>query len=498
MTPPRWAALNRAAAGGLLLAALAAASARAQHTTPPKAPASPATPAPAPPPDVSAPDLAHGRSPVMAEQFADSVQKFADSMQMFGDSMSRFGDSMGRAGRQFGDRMRARFGPRFRDSLRAAVRQLVQQSATARAAGIAHARQAEADAKHGDKRGIATLIDRVRHDPQAIPLPPADSFAVGDLKIITDAAGTTGTVATVNGDLTVMGTINGNAIAIGGNVILHPGSHVTGSVLAAGGDVQFVGTGAIVDGEIRSLKGPIGPAPVVAATAAASGSTRAHDIKLAVSAVVLLFLLGMGVLTFAEEQLDDVTATLADRFGRSLWYGAVGQVALLPVLLALIIGLAITVVGILALPFAIVGYMALAAGVATLGFMAVAEAAGTAVLRHGSQDALTPRGAQLRAIFTGLGMFGGLWIFTAIAGTTSGVGLALRAVVVCVTVVAVVAGFGAVLVWRYEIRRASRAVKTATPLPAAELAWQTPTPVAGVAAARRPTPPAVTTSRPSE
>ena len=474
------ATLGRASAPVLLLVCLTAAAASAQHPTVRKAPAAPAVPAaPAAP---AAPEA----SP------EDMAQELADSMRMLGDSM-------GRMGRAFGEKMRLRFGPRFRDSIQAEVSREVNNSKALQAAGMAQARQASAGAKgHGDKPGIAELIDRVRKDPEAIALPPTDSFATGDLKIVTDRAGTTGGVATVHGNLNVMGTINGNAIAIDGNVVLHPGSHVTGSVLAADGEVQVMSPSAIVDGEIRSIRGPIGPAPVVTAAGVGSRASRTHDIKLAVSAFGLLMLLGLGVLTFAEEQLDNVTATLANRFGRSLCYGAVGQIALVPVLLALIVALTITIVGILALPFAIVGYMVLAAGVATLGFMAVAEATGTAVLRTPTQVSLTPRGAQLRAVITGLGIYGGLWVLTAIVGANSGPGAALRGLVLCITMVAGVAGFGAVLLWRYEVRRASRVAKPVSALPAAEAVWQTPTPVAGVAAARRPTPPAVTASRPPE
>jgi hypothetical protein len=298
-----------------------------------------------------------------------------------------------------------------------------------------------------------------------------------------------------------VGTIHGNAIAIGGDVILHPGSHVTGSAFAADGEVRLQAPTARVDGEIRSIQGILGPPPTMAAAAARSPqSSRMHDFRLALSGFGLAMLLGIGILTFAEEQLDNVTATLTDKFGRAAWYGVVGQVALLPALVALLVALAITIVGILALPFAVVGYGVLAAGAFTLGFMAVAEATGTAVLRRRpSLVSLTPRGAQLRAIVTGIGVYGGVWMLTAIVGTESGMGVVLRGVAVAVTGVAVTVGFGAVLLWRFEIRRANRVAKAGMlPPAAADAVWQTPTPVAGVAAARRPTPPAVATPRTPE
>jgi len=195
-------------------------------------------------------------------------------------------------------------------------------------------------------------------------------------------------------------------------------------------------------------------------------------------------MLSVGVLTFAEDQLDHVTATLADRFGRSAWYGLVGAVALAPVLALMTLALTITVVGILVVPFAVVAYVAIALGAALLGFIAIAEATGTTVLPAGTQGSLTHRGAQLRAIVTGVSFYGGLWVLTAIVGTNSGFGLGVRSIAVAVTAVAVTAGFGAVVLWRFDVRKATRAA-AASKTALDDAVWQTPTPVAGVAAARR-------------
>jgi hypothetical protein len=212
-------------------------------------------------------------------------------------------------------------------------------------------------------------------------------------------------------------------------------------------------------------------------------------VRIAIAAFGLVLMLSIGVLTFAEEQLDNVTATLANQFGRSAWYGFVGEIALLPALLVMVVALAITIIGAIAIPFAIIGFVVLALGAAALGFMAVAEASGTSILRSQSQASLTARGAQLRAIVTGISIFGGLWVLTAIVGADFMVGTIIRAIVLILTAVAVTVGFGAVLLWRLEMRRAGQMAKKAmAELPASDVVWQTPTPVAGVAAARRPTP----------
>ena len=161
------------------------------------------------------------------------------------------------------------------------------------------------------------------------------------------------------------------------------------------------------------------------------------------------------------------------------------------------LALTITVVGILVIPFAAVGYCAIAIGAALLGFMAIAEATGTAILPGRTQGSLTPRGAQLRAIVTGVSVYSGLWVVTAILGADSGVGIAVRSVAVVVTVVAVTIGFGSVVLWRFDARRATRAAAATPKTPLDEAVWQTPTPVAGVAAAPRTPPAASSSGRPS-
>lgn len=451
------------------------------------------------------------------QDYGQAMRAWGESLQQslggMGDSLGKWGDSLGTLGSELGaaeteeatqpsDQHRARV-----DSLRRAMdeiqhkmagghnhsrnwREFVRQTRHAAAQARTNAMQANAP--------IAGLIARVQQDPEAVPLPPVDSFATGPLTI---AAGTTrtGTAATANGDLQVFGTVTGNAVALNGNVEIHPGAEVNGNAFAAGGQVR-VDSGGMVDGEVRSLIGDFGP---VASTAVnrvmggAASSSRWHDVRMALMAFALVLVLSVGTLTFADEQLGHATATLADRFGRSAGFGVVGVILLGPALGAICLGLTITVVGILVIPFAVVGYTAIAIGAALLGFMAIAEATGTAILSSRSQGSLTPRGAQLRAIVTGVSVYCGLWVLTAILGADSGVGIAVRSVAVVVTIVAATIGFGSVVLWRFDARRASRAAAAKAKTPIDEAVWQTPTPVAGVAAAPRTPSAASSSERPS-
>jgi len=340
------------------------------------------------------------------------------------------------------------------------------------------------------------VIETVRKDPAAPQLPSDDSFGIGSRTI---AAGATvrGPVAVVDGTIDVLGTIDGNAAAINGDIVVHQGGHVRGDAFTAHGKVRL--EGGTVDGEIRSLSGTVGvTAGHVAshgphgryATGGAGRYSAWRAFKLAIAWTALCLIIGIGVLTFAEDPLGNVTQALADHFGRSLWYGLLGQLAFGPALLAVVVALAITVIGIVVAPFAALGAVVLAIGVIALGFIAVAETTGRALVRSRTQAMLTPRGAQLRALVTGVSAFGLMWVVAACVSENSGAGLAIRGIVAIITIVAVTAGVGAVIVWRLEVRRIARGLLPASsPHSIDDTSWQTPTPVSGVAAARRPTPP---------
>ncbi|HET7458079.1 MAG TPA: polymer-forming cytoskeletal protein [Gemmatimonadaceae bacterium] len=342
---------------------------------------------------------------------------------------------------------------------------------------------------------VARLVALVRSDPGALPLPAADSFTVGN-RVVPAGQESVGPVAVVHGDIDVFGTVAGDAIAIAGDVVVHPGGRVRGNALAAMGSVRA--EGGTVDGEMRSLKGPVGavtrPAARTAQAVALSPAAATYlALKLSLGWTVMLALIGIGVLLFAERYLEGVVDTIEDAFSRALWVGIAGEIALLPALLVLVVALAITLVGILLIPFGVFAFALAAAGLATLGFLAVAQVTGSALLRGRARAALTERGESLRALVTGVVLYTGLWVIAAAFTWSPIIGGVLRGLAFAVCWVAVTVGFGAALLSRAGTRRtiaspAARVLTSAPSVPAAPPDWQTPTPVAGVVAARRPTP----------
>jgi hypothetical protein len=136
---------------------------------------------------------------------------------------------------------------------------------------------------------------------------------------------------------------------------------------------------------------------------------------------------------------------------------------------------------VLLIPFAVVAYVLALAGLLTLGFVAIARLTGGAV----GSDAvrrLSARGSALRGVIVGTVLLLGIWVVAAALSSIPVGGAVLRALAVTVTFVAVTAGLGATIL----SRAGTRGVEATAAKPADPAVWQTPTPVTGVAAARRP------------
>jgi MFS family permease len=213
------------------------------------------------------------------------------------------------------------------------------------------------------------------------------------------------------------------------------------------------------------------------------GQATVRAIKLTLGWSAFLLLLGLGVLVFAPEKLRRITESLSEDPGKALLTGLIVDFATLPALAVLIILLAVTLLGILLIPFAIVAFLLIWMGVAALGLFAVAQVLGMAMMGP-AQRSMSQRGAALGGLITGLVLLLAPWLAAAAMTWSNMPALVLRGIAVTITVVAVTAGLGAVF-------RATRSVGAGAYIPPAthtreDLAWQTPTPVGGVVAAKRP------------
>lgn len=312
-------------------------------------------------------------------------------------------------------------------------------------------------------------------------LPAADRFTVGNLEV---PSGTSrvGPVAVARGNLDVRGRIQGDAVALHGDVVIHPGGLVTGDVASIDGRVRVAG--GVVEGDIRSVRGVTGGLLSRAAGRSIEREplTTWGALRMVLAWFALLCVIGIGVLLFAERNLDGVVLALERRFSQSFWTGVLAQLAAIPVLLLSVVALAVTLIGILLIPFAVVAYIIAISGLLMLGFLAVARFTGRAF--SGSAP-LPGRRMNLRALLIGIGLYVGLWLLAAMFVWNPMIGAVLRGVALAGSWVALTLGLGATLITRAGTRRDGDTLRQAT-APAGDMSWSTPTPVTGVVAARCP------------
>ena len=274
------------------------------------------------------------------------------------------------------------------------------------------------------------------------------------------------------------GTVDGDAVALNGDVVVHKGGHITGDALSVGGTVRL--DGGVVDGELRSLDRALAPAEAAAASSSRFLSML-DELQTAMGWLVVMVLLGFGAMVFAEERLRVVATAIESRFARSLLMGIVAEVSFIPVLVLAIVLLVVTIIGIILLPVAIPGLFVVAALLSVLGFLAVSRVAGQALTRRAAT--VSVRGAELRSMLAGLFFFFGLWLVAALLSWVPVLGSLLHALAFVVTWAAATVGLGAAVVTRGGGRPTSPAIVPVSE--GAELGWQTPTPISGIAAARR-------------
>lgn len=311
---------------------------------------------------------------------------------------------------------------------------------------------------------------------RGVRVPASDQFRLGSQAIAADAE--TPAIAVARGTLEVRGTVTGDAVVLHGDIVVYPGGTINGNAVAVDGRVRP--SGGVITGDVRSIRGITGSLLARAAGRAAAERevTTAGELKVVLGWFAVLFIIGVGVLLFAERNLEGVVEALSKDFSRSFWVGVLAQLAAIPALFLVVIGLCVTLIGVLLVPFAVVAYVIGLAGLVTLGFLAVSRFTGRAFVRGEAS-----RRTNLQSLFIGLAVYLGLWLIAAAFVWQPVAGSFLRAVALAGSWVAVTFGLGATIHTRAGTRPA---VAPAAAKPADEFSWQTPTPVTGVVAARRP------------
>jgi len=259
---------------------------------------------------------------------------------------------------------------------------------------------------------------------------------------------TVGSVVAVGGNLDVYGTVAGNAATIRGDVIVHRGGRVTGKAVAVMGKVR--NEGGAIGGQIKQYSD------------VRTYSRRVHvahyspmrSLSMTIGWLIVVLVVGFGVISLAGDKVEIVMNTLRDGVGKSIWSGLLGFLAIIPGAVGVAVLLAVTLIGILLIPFGLAAYMLMVAGLVMFGFIAVLLLTGAAITGGKSKDD-TPRGAMLRAFMTGALAYLGLWVIAAALSWIPLVGALIRSLAAGASFIAITAGLGAVLrsYWRGDFSK---------------------------------------------
>jgi hypothetical protein len=257
----------------------------------------------------------------------------------------------------------------------------------------------------------------------------------------------------LSGDVSVFGTVHGTLVALDGDVILHRNGRVMGDVVTING--RLTRAGGRVDGNVRSsgleLKRARSEAPQVTVeklSPAAHGTTLASILGM----FVALACIGFGFTFFAPRQLDVVSETVTESFGKSFLAGLFTTPLVVPAFAMLLVGLAITIVGVLLIPFAILGGIVAVTGAAVGGYLAVAKSVGSTVLTRRMAQGHATTVTPYKSLVIGLLMLMTIWLPAGLLGWIPIVGQLFTLLAFVFTWVMVTAGVGAAVLSRAGLR----------------------------------------------
>ena len=313
---------------------------------------------------------------------------------------------------------------------------------------------------------------------------PGGSARRGDFSL-GSAESRSGHLLVVEGDADIYGHLRGNLVTVKGDVVVHPGGVISGDVLTLGGEVRD--EGGEIGGEVRTLRSTtlLSPVETVEPQSLTPFQTILRRSAGVLGVFLSLSLLGFGLVLFGRQNLEIVSDTVSHSFGRAFVTGLLGQVLLLPTFGMLVVGLILSVAGILLLPFAVAIFaMLLVIGVVG-GYLAVAHAMGeTYTRRRMALGALIGSPNSYRYLLVGLGALTSLWAAWALFGWVPVAGSIIWGAAFFVSWLLGTAGFGAALLSRAGIKENFAGRLLPPEALTDEYLWATPQ--YGVPAGRRP------------
>jgi hypothetical protein len=205
-----------------------------------------------------------------------------------------------------------------------------------------------------------------------------------------------------------------------------------------------------------------------------------------VGCFLTLGLLGFGLVLFSKPNLEVVSDTVSHSFLRSFVVGLVSQVLIIPTFGMLVVGLVLSVVGVLLVPFVVVVYALLALTGVLGGFLAVAHAMGEVHTRRRMARGVPLSPNSFRYLALGLGTVAAVWLAWVLFGWVPIAGTLILAAAAISTWFLATVGLGAAVLSRAGIQPSFAGRYVPTEMLTDEYLWATPQ--QGVPAVRRPGP----------
>jgi hypothetical protein len=288
----------------------------------------------------------------------------------------------------------------------------------------------------------------------------------------------TGHLVVLKGDAEIHGHLEGNIVTLDGDITIHPGASVEGDVLAIGGRVRDISGGITgTHAEIEANFGPVGPS---ASPIQLIGRRSAGLLGVFLTMLVL----GIGLVTFGRPNLEIVSDTVTNSFGRAFLAGVLGEILVLPTFGMLLVGLFLTIAGALLVPFAAVVYTLFAIFAVLGGVLAVSHAMGERITRRRMAHGVVVSPNSYRYMITGLGAIAASWIAWVVFGWVPVAGTIAFLVAALGSWFVATVGFGAALLSRGGIREEFTGRLLPPAMMTDEYLWATP--LVGVPAVKRP------------
>ena len=237
-----------------------------------------------------------------------------------------------------------------------------------------------------------------------------------------------------------------------GDVILHRNGVVTKDVVTVNG--RLVRAGGEIGGRAQSgdVKLRLRDAPKATSSRLVSPVSNGTSVLSLMGMLVALSCIGFGFTFFAPKQLDVVSDTVTESFGKSFFAGLFATPLVPAAFVTMVLGLAVTVVGILLIPFAIIGSILAVMAAATGGYLAVAKSVGSTYLNRRMAQGHAIDATPYKSLVYGLVGLMAIWLPAAFLGWIPVMGPALALLAAIFTWVMVTAGFGAAILSRAGIR----------------------------------------------